>query len=74
MANNIEWSHANAGFGLIDPETLKEISPDGNEDNDWGVWLGSDSANVLYGQLDDLLSLVSRIRDRIIWVKDVDGI
>ena len=54
MSNNIEWSHAAAGSALIGPDVIADVSPDGNDERDWGVEFGSDGASILYGSLEQL--------------------
>lgn len=73
MSSRFEWAHASMGPDLVDPDELDELAPDGNEDREWGLAFmsGSDGAMV-YGSLDDLSEMVTRIQGLIAQARGTD--
>lgn len=57
-----EWAHASVGPQLVRPAVLRELADDGNPDGDWGLaWSTGSDGCMVFGSLDDLQSLATRI-------------
>lgn len=70
MAAHLEWVHAeHASMGLLHPNEIEMLADDGNDDEDWGIFVGDEDGAVLYGPLETiehaLEKALSKVRDQI---------
>lgn len=61
MSRHIEWVHAgHATPTLVDADVLEEDSPDGNEDEDVAIDLGTYDGAYLYGQPSEVVAWLEK--------------